>query len=341
MLPTPSMPNKSKSPLQRFFLRAYALLRSSRGRDVLIFCAFVLVSYGFWVILSLNDDVQRELHVKLEIANVPEDVTFITEPPHSIQVNVRDKGSVLASYVWNGAPSLKIDYDEMEQDALKDRVVLGEQQMQTRIHSLFPATAQVVSLRPDSLSLVVTDRPGHVARVIPDVKAVADPQCVISGAITVSPDTVTVYSARHLAATPRTVKTMTVNRTDLKDTLVVEVRLHPESGVRMVPDRVKVTIPVEPLIAKKRTVPVTLLHGQHGQQGVVMFPSAVTVSYLVPMSMYGSESGVVTVNADFHERTGAKIPLSLGAVPDYYQGVSLSADSVEYLIEQKAALPPK
>lgn len=335
----PSMPNKSNSALHRFFLRAYALLRSSRGRDVLVFFAFALVSYGFWVILSLNDDVQRELHVRLEITDVPEGVTFISEPPQHIQVSLRDKGSVLAGYIWNGTPTLKLDYGQMEQDALKDRVVLGEQQLQARVHALFPATAQVVSIRPDSLSLIVTDRPGRIAQVIPDVNAVADPQSVICGPITVSPDTVMVYSARHLSATPRTVRTMTVNRTDLKDTLVLEVRLHPESGVRMVPDRVKMTIPVEPLIAKKRTVPVTLLHGSHGQQGVVMFPSAVTVSYLVPMSKYGSESGVMTVNADFLERTGSKIPLSLGAVPEGYQGVSLSVDSVEYLIEQKAAMP--
>lgn len=305
---------------------------------MLIFLLFTCVSYVFWVIMSLNDDAQRDLEVHLEITDVPEGVIFISDVPKFLQVNVRDKGTVLAGFSWNGTPGLKLRYDEMTHYPLKDRVAFSEQELTARVRSLFPSTSQVTAIRPDSLSLIVTDRPGSRAIVVPDVQVVPSPQCVISGPITVSPDTVIVYSARHLAAIPRSVKTMTLNRSDLTDTLVAEVRLHPESGVRIVPDRVTVTVPVEPLIAKKRTVPVTLLHGASAStHSVVMFPSQVTVSYLLPMSMYSSENSVITVNADFYDRSGSKIPLTLGAVPDYYQGVSLSVDSIEYLIEQKAA----
>lgn len=333
-------PEKNQSSKGGLLVRAKELIHSSRGKDVLIFLLFLCVSYVFWVIMSLNDDAQRDLDVRLEINDVPEGTTFISEVPRSLQVNVRDKGTVLAGYIWNGVPTLRLRYDELTHYPLKDRVALSEQDLQARVRALFPSTAQVGGIRPDSLSFIVTDRPGSTAIVLPEVQAVASPQCVISGPITVSPDTVTVYSARHLAASPRSVKTMTVSRTDLTDTLVVEVRIHPESGTRIEPDRVTVTIPVEPLIAKKRTVPVTLLHGTStSTHGVVMFPSQVTVSYLLPMSLYSSENAVITVNADFRQRSGTKIPLTVGAVPDYYQGVSLSTDSIEYLIEQKAALP--
>lgn len=320
--------------------RGHMLIHSSRGKDVLIYLLFLLVSYGFWVVMSLNDDSQRDIDVKLEITDVPPDIVFVSDVPKVLQVNVRDKGTTLAGYSWNGVHSLKLRYDEFTNYPLKDRIAFPEQELIARVRSILSSTSQVVGIRPDSLSLVYTDRPGAPVVVVPDVQVVPSPQCVISGPIKVSPDTVTVYSARHLSVMPASVKTLTLSRTNLKDTLVAEVRIHPENGVRVVPDRVTITVPVEPLIAKSRIVPITLLNGTStSTHDIVMFPSQVTVSYLLPMSLYASENTVITVNADFYNRSGSKIPLTLGAIPDYYSGVSLSTDSIEYLIEQKSAFP--
>lgn len=332
--------NEHVNPLMAFFRRVRELLHSSRGKDVIVFLLFTLVSYVFWVIMSLNDDVQRDLEVKLEITDVPDGVYFISDVPKSLTVNVRAKGTVFAGYYWNGTPSMKLRYDEMVVYPLKDRVALPEQELTARIRSLFSSTTQVVSVRPDSLSFIFTDRPGVKAVVIPDLQVDPSPQSVISGPVKISPDTVTVYSAGHLAVHPAEVTTMSINRSGLTDTLVCEVRLRPEPGVKIVPDRVTVTVPIEPLISKTRVVPVTLLNGSSADShDVVLFPSQVTVSYLLPMSLYSTESSVVSVNADFFQRSATKIPLSLGSFPSYYQGVSMSIDSVEYLIEQKADFP--
>lgn len=312
------------------------LLRSSKGRDFLIFLLFLAVSYGFWVILALNDDIQQEVRVRLEIVDVPSGYTFITEPPAYLTLGVRDKGTVLANYSLSGGKTLKIDYSDMVFDESRDRVTLSTQVLENRLRSFFDPTTQIVSVRPDSLSLIVTDRTPNLARVIPDVDISPASQFVIAGPIKVEPDTVSVYSARHLHVRPRTVSTVKITRTELKDSITLEVRLQSEAGTRMVPNKVKLTIPVEPLISKKREVPVQLLHAS--DDVVVLFPSRVRVSYLLPMSLYNSENNVVTVTADFSRRQGGKIPIELGSLPDYYSGVELSTDSVEYLIEQKSAL---
>lgn len=332
--------NDHVNPLKAFLRRVRELLHSSRGKDVIIFLLFTLVSYIFWVIMSLNDDAQRDLEVKLEITDVPNDVFFISAVPKSLTVNVRAKGTMIAGFYWNGTPSLKIRYDELTVYPLKDRVAFPEQELTARVRSLFSSTTQVVSVRPDSLSLIYTDRPGSKSIVIPDIQVNPSPQSVISGPIRVSPDSVTVFAARHLAKIPAEVKTMSISRSGLTDTLVCEVKLRPEPGVRVVPDRVTVTVPVEPLISKTRVVPVTLLNGASAESHeVVLFPSQVSVSYLLPMSLYSNESSVISVNADFYKRSGTKIPLFIGSYPSYYQDVSLSVDSIEYLIEQKADFP--
>lgn len=312
------------------------LLRSSKGRDFLIFLLFLAVSYGFWVILALNDDIQQEVRVRLEISNVPSGYTFITEPPEYLTLGVRDKGTVLANYSLSGGKTLKIDYSDMIFDESRDRVTLSTQILENRLRTFFDPTTQIVSLRPDSLSLIVTDRTPNPAKVIPDVDVTPASQFVIAGNIKVVPDTVSVYSARHLHVRPRTVSTVKITRTELKDSLTLEVRLQSEPGTRIVPDKVKLTIPVEPLIAKNREIPVHLLHASEDM--VVLFPSFVRVSYLLPMSLYNSENNVVTVTADFAKRNNGKIPVEIGSLPAYYRGVELSTDSVEYLVEQKSTL---
>ncbi|MCM1310116.1 MAG: YbbR-like domain-containing protein [Bacteroides sp.] len=333
------MPNKNNNgtlrTLRKWAVNLRRLLRSSRGKDFLIFCSFLGVSYVFWVIMTLNDDIQQDVKVNLEIANTPSNYTFITEPPHFLQVSLRDKGTILANYSISGGKTLKINYSDFAYDEQNDRITLTEQQLNSRLRALFDPTTQIITVRPDSLSFIVTDRAPNLARVIPEVNATPASQYVISGPITVSPDTVKVYSARHLRIRPATVKTAKVTRTELKDSLVVEVRIQSEPGTRIEPSTVKVTVPIEPLITKSREVAIQLTRTPDNTN-VVTFPSRVRVSYLVPMSLYNSETNVVTVTADFAQRNNGKIPLTIGALPDYYRGADLSVDSVEYIIERKS-----
>ena len=263
---------------------------------------------------------------------------IITEPPRELSLSVRDKGTVLANYSLSGGKTLKLNYSDMVSDVENDRVTLSQQALENRLRSFFDPTTQIVSVRPDSLSLIVTDRAPNLARVVPDVEVTPASQFVISGPIKVEPDTVSVYTARHLRVRPRTVSTVKITRSELRDTLIVDVRLQPEADTRVVPSKVRLTIPIEPLISKSREVGIQLTHASSAD-AVVLFPSRVRVSYLLPMSLYNSENNVVTVTADFARRHGGKIPLTIGALPDYYRGVELSTDSVEYLVEQKVAHP--
>ncbi len=320
--------------LRKWAVALHRLLRSSRGKDFFIFLFFLGVSYIFWIIMTLNDDIQQDVNVNLEITNIPENYTFISEPPRFLQVGLRDKGTVLANYSLSGIKTLRINYSDFTYDESKDRITLTAQQLNARLRNIFDPSTQIISIRPDSLNFIVTDRMPNLARVIPEVEATPASQFVISGPVTVSPDTVKVYSARHLRVRPSTVKTVKVTRSELKDTLVVEVRLQSETGTRIEPGSVKITVPVEPLISKRREIAVQLVHTPENSN-IVLFPSRVNVSYLLPMSLYNSENTVVTVSADYARHQNGKIPLTIGALPDFYRSVELSADSVEYLIEHK------
>lgn len=311
-----------------------AALRSSRGKDVVIFLLFVCVSYVFWLIQTLNDDAQRELQIPFSIESVPEDVTFISEVPPTLMVSVRDRGTSLFRYAWSGAPTLAVPFGDLNATAGSARVTLSGVELSSRVRSLFGQQAQVLNVRPDSLNLLYTSRPGRRVKIVPDIDVTTSWQSVISGNITVEPDSVVIYSVTQTTGL-HSLPTYELKAEDLTETYTARVKVKAPVGARTVPDYVTVTIPVEPLIAKTRTVPVNLKNVPAGAS-VVMFPSRVDVTFLVPMSRYNAEVGNITVYADFSRRTSgsAKMPIYLGAVPDGCRDVSLAVDSVEYLIEQ-------
>ena len=67
---------------------------------------------------------------------------------------------------------------------------------------------------------------------------------------------------------------------------------------------------------------------------LVTFPSKVEVSYLVPMSAFNDEYPLKAfVEYDDVKKPGNKIPVSLSMLPSIYHSVSVSPESVEYIIE--------
>ena len=111
------------------------------------------------------------------------------------------------------------------------------------------------------------------------------------------------------------------------------IRDRPITGVRIIPDKVIVTVPVEPLIARKRMATI-VTQGVPPGKNLVTFPSKVEVSYLVPMSAYNDEYPLKAfVEYEDVKMPGNKIPVSLSMLPSIYHNVSVSPESVEYIIE--------
>ena len=68
--------------------RVKSFLSSSRGRDVVLYLVFVFVSFIFWSILVMNNQMQEHYKVKFAISNIPGNVTIINDIPKEIRVSV-------------------------------------------------------------------------------------------------------------------------------------------------------------------------------------------------------------------------------------------------------------
>lgn len=308
------------------------LRKSSRFRSLLTFAAFVCVSAMFWLILTLNDSVQDGCVVHVKITNKPDSITFISEVPKTIHVEVRDKGSSLMRSMWMKTPTVSLNFREL---ADKGQLNCSRSDMMAALKETFGSNAVIVSSSVDSLRLVYTDRPGKSIPVVVAVKASAHAGYFVYGHPTADPTRVTAYGSRESIDTLTRVFTKTYVESDLSESRGFKADLKSIKGVRLIPSSVQVKVNVEPLVAKEDIVTV-VAENVPNDENLLLFPSNVRVSYFVPMSEFSDDRKAVRVVVDYNDiaaHKGERIPLRIEPV----KGINavnprLHSDSVEYTL---------
>lgn len=308
-------------------------LSSSKGRDILLYLVFVVISFAFWAILSLNNLIQDNYKVMFRITGIPQGVTMINDYPREFNVTVKNNGYVLLKYMIGDNPEITVDFKEYANG--NGQMLISRQEMEDMLVAEFGSGTSIVSFSPESLSIKYTSLPGKKVPVEIYGDYVANFQYVVNGEIVAVPDSVTIYSdAGNLSAINK-VRTEKIISRNLTDSLYVKIAIQNIKDVRAVPDSVDVMIPVEPLVTKRSSIPV-IVKNLPENVSVVVFPSYVQVSYLLPMSLYNERlDDKFEASVDYGDIQGnnAKLPVRIEIAPEIYQNIQLETDSVEYVIE--------
>lgn len=308
------------------------LISSSRGKDTFLFLSFLCVSYVFWLMLTLNNEIQEDFDVPFEITNVPDSVTMIDNIPTKINVSVREKGSSLIRYKWGNIPALKVRFKDF---SYGNRFFLGKSEIDSKLRSYFGGNTQIVSFSPDSIKTSFTTHKGRKVKLQINANVSSNFQYIINGKIKSNIDSVLIYTSDENPNNIDYVETVPIIEHELKDSLSVTAEIKKLSGVRIIPDKVIITIPVEPLISKKQNIIVDAINVPTSTS-LITFPSSIEIDYLIPMSLYNSENDGIKVFVDFSsiQKGEKKLPIIISNIPETFHNVSIKPDSVEYIIEQ-------
>ena len=303
---------------------------SSRFHNFMMFLIFVAIAAVFWFILALNDSVTETFQVRLNIQNVPDSVTFITDPPADLHVTLRDKGTnILRSGVVKH-PTVNLNFRDYAHEGV---FRLSAADMTADLKADL-GVSQITAASIDSLRLYYTTQPGKRVPVMVQSDVSASSGNIISGAPVSLTRFVNVYSYRDEVDTVHSVLTQRLVKKDLSQTSEFDVKLKPIQGVKIVPSQVKVRVPVEPLVHKETYVEVDVENLPAGAS-LLLFPNRVPVSFYVPMSRFNNENVPMHVVVDYndtHRTRGSRIPVR---VRDHAPGlinVELKTDSVEYTL---------
>lgn len=309
--------------------------KTSRGKEIITFLIFLAVSTVFWFMMTLNETVQRDYRMTVEITDIPSGTSLITVPPTHLNVSVKDKGRALIKYDWGGEPKLTLRYNDFNLSA-DNRLVISKEQLSNNVRAAFGSGCEVIAVRPDSISLAVTERPGDKLPLIVDINARASSQYIIYGIYKCDFDSVTVYSQHGLPSNVLMLHTEPLSLRNLTDSTTVELAVKAPAGTRVVPSKVKVTIPVEPLVAKKRIVKIETRNVPR-HTSLLVFPSTVEIDYLLPMSLYNTDNAIPKAFVDYNaiDANSSNLPVNIGYTPDYYRDAQISPSTVEFMMERK------
>ncbi len=301
-----------------------------RSKNAGVFLIFVGISALFWFILTLNDNVSAGVDVKINITNVPDSVVFIQDPPKILHVNLRDKGTSLLRNGIMRSATLNINFKDY---ASGGELVFGKNDLMVSLKSTFGSSAQINTIGRDSIYLTYSTAPGKRVPIKIDAK-VSPAVGFIAGTPTAATKSVLIYSSDDRIDTIKQVKTKLLTKRGLSETTTMEVEFRSIAGVKIVPSSIKVTIPVEPLVAKTSVVEVQPINIPAGNS-VLLYPVNVEVAYYSPLSHFESENDNIIVVADFATSTSPtsdKVGIKLVSSAPYLKNVELKTDSVEYTL---------
>lgn len=293
---------------------------------------FIVIASLFWFIMALNDSVQANVAVNIKIANKPDSVTFISDVPKTLHVEVSDKGTGLMRVAWFHTPTVNISFPEL---ASGGQLVCSRTDLMAALKTALGGNATIISSSIDSLRLNYTDRPGKSVPVQVALQTSAKAGFVVYGSPKSDPPRVTVYGPREILDTLTRVFTKTYVEQNLSDSRSFTAELSAIRGARIIPSSVSIRINVEPLVVKEEMITVVAENVPAGEN-LLLFPSKVHASFYVPMSDFSSEEVPVRAVVDYYDvstHRSARLPLHL-EINEGSNAISptLHTDSVEYTL---------
>lgn len=321
---------------RRLFVIIRNFLFSKANREFLIFLFFLVLSGGFWLLMTLNEIYEREIEVPVHIADVPTDVMITSDEVDTVRVTIRDRGIVFFNYLYGEVfRHVSIGFKTYDQGNGTGSVSNAELSKIIKQH--LTGSSKIVSIKPDRLTFYYNM--GACKRVPVRWKGRVIPeQLYFLSHVSYNPDSITIYAAEEQLDSIHIVYTEQLNHVGFRDTLAVDCQLRKMKGVKMVPDHVKVTFYTDVLTEESMDgIPVRCINLPPGKV-LRTFPAKVSVKFVTGVNVYRTLSpNDFVVIADYNEIArlqSEKCTLYLQQVPQGVTRAELITPQVDYLIEE-------
>ena len=308
-------------------------LFSGLNKEFLIFLFFLALSGAFWLLMTLNETMEREFKIPVRLSGVPRNAVITGELPDTVRVTVRDKGFTLVTYDFRPLVFRFSNY--ADEDEGKGVIPLTD--VQKQVLSQMYGSSKLLQVKPGAFDFYFTY---GTSKKVP---------VVFRGKITTSksyylahtefyPSMVTVYANKQQLDKLQSVEIEPFNYRNLQDTIRQAVKIRKIRGVKIVPPTVRLSVYPDVLTEEAIDVPITAINMPPGMV-LRTFPSKVTVRFTIGASLFRTiKPNLFKVVVDYEElaaNPSDKCTLQLRSVPRSVSKASLEIDRVDYLLEQQ------
>ena len=306
------------------------------NKEFLIFLFFLFVSGAFWLMMTLNEDAEKELKIPVRLTGVPRNVVITSDVTDTVRVNLKDKGYMLLPYVY-GEVLQPVSLTFKNYDKGNGRASVTSSELLKLIKPMLFKSTVVTSVKPDRWD--ITYNFGESKKVPVRLKGSIVPnESYFLSNVIIEPEMVTVYASRQKLDSIRSIYTNHVKLKNLNDTIVKDISLHTMNGVKIVPSEVKVTFCPDVLTEESVEVPIRAVNMPQGKV-LRTFPSKVRVIFTTGASMFRNiqvaNFSVIVDYEDIKNHPSEKCAVRLKAVPHGVRNARTEVETVDYLIEEQ------
>ena len=308
-------------------------LFSGLNKEFLIFLFFLALSGAFWLLMTLNETMEREFKIPMRLTGVPRNAVITGELPDTVRVTVRDKGFTLVTYDFRPLVFRFSNY--ADEDEGKGVIPLTD--VQKQVLSQMYGSSKLLQVKPGAFDFYFTYGTSKKVPVVFRGKITTNKSYYLAHT-EFYPSMVTVYANKQQLDKLQTVEIEPFNYRNLQDTIRQAVKIRKIRGVKIVPPTVRLSVYPDVLTEETIDVPITAINMPPGMV-LRTFPSKVTVRFTIGASLFRTiKPNLFKVVVDYEElaaNPSDKCTLQLRSVPRSVSKASLEIDRVDYLLEQQ------
>ena len=308
-------------------------LFSGLNKEFLIFLFFLALSGAFWLLMTLNETMEREFKIPMRLTGVPRNAVITGELPDTVRVTVRDKGFTLVTYDFRPLVFRFSNY--ADEDEGKGTIPLSD--VQKQVLSQMYGSSKLLQVKPGQFDFFFTYGTSKKVPVVFRGKITTNKSYYLAHT-EFYPSMVTVYANKQQLDKLQSVEIEPFNYRNLQDTIRQAVKIKKIRGVKIVPPTVRLSVYPDVLTEEAIDVPITAINMPPGMV-LRTFPSKVTVRFTIGASLFRTiKPSLFKVVVDYEElaaNPSDKCTLQLRSVPRSVSKASLEIDRVDYLLEQQ------
>jgi len=312
-------------------------------RDVVTFGFFLLLSFIFWYLNSIEKDVEYDIKYPVRYINIPEERILAEDLPARLDLYLKGPGySILRLKLSVNRSPVILDVSTINYRRVPGSRTLSYYVITSglipKLRNQLRTECEITSIKPDTLFFSFDRIITRQIAVIPDVEIITEKQYLVKGSIIVDPDTIVITGPKRIIDTLRAVRTKSRKLRGINETISRSIALVAPKECDISAKKVTLTIPVEQFTEAEIKVPVKILNCPDSIS-IKIFPDIVTVKGLVAIGDYKRFEEipfeVVLDLAKADLKSSEKIPVGFRNIPPFVTSLRVTPAKVDFLIEKK------
>lgn len=305
--------------------------------ELLIFSFFALLSFGFWLLQSLQQDYEIEVKIPIKYKNIPDSVYFTTPPPEFINLKLKDKGSVLLNYTM-GRKFKPIDINMGDESMKKGSIQVPQQEIRSDIMKQLLSSTNILAVEPNAISINYVPLAKKNIQVIFNGLIHTAEGFLLVDSVNIDPSEVTVYAKQSVLDTLNSIQTDYTLIENLKNNFSRKISLISVPEASFNPSLVTIKGVVEEFTEKTLEVPITCINIPE-EIRLRTFPSSAKITCSIPITRFKElKPSDFIIDIDFHEleeNINGQIKLNITSKPDWVKQLSVTPEKIEFILERK------